>query len=366
MERADLRRILINFQIPGDFIDVTPYGSGHIHDTYVSRFMTVNGVSRYIHQRINQKVFHEPEKLMRNIERVTAHLRRKIIAVGGDAERETLNLIPALDGKCFHRSDNGSYWRTFAFIEGARTYDTVENRNMVYEVGYAFGKFQHLMADLLGEPLHETIPDFHNTPKRFQMFVQSLEKDVVNRARSVTKEIEFVKNRAHEVSLVLDLFKQGKIPERIAHNDTKFNNVMIDDQTKKALCVIDLDTVMPGLSTYDFGDSVRMGASTAAEDERDLSKVSLDLEMFNGLACGYLDACRTFLTSSEMDYLPFASKLMTFECGMRFLTDYLDGDIYFKIKRENHNLDRCRTQFKMVEDMEQKMKRMIEIVKRYS
>ena len=365
MKAIDLEQIVKNFEIAGDFLDAAPYGTGHINDTYVSRFKTEKGIARFIHQRINQEVFKEPEKVMENIQRVITQLRKKIQATGGDVERETLNLIPARDGKWYYKTSDGSYWRTFIFIEGARTYDTVENLEMAYEVGYAFGKFQQMISDLPGSPLHETIPDFHNTKKRFQSFIESLKKDVENRARGVKEEIEFVRKHADEVSHILNLYKEGKIPERITHNDTKFNNVMIDDQTKKAICIIDLDTVMPGFSIYDFGDCVRIGASTAAEDEEDLSRVSLDLSMFDKLAHGYLDASRSFLTSIEIDYLAFASKLMTFECGMRFLADYLDGDIYFKIRREKHNLDRCRTQFKMVEDMERKMEQMIKIVDEY-
>jgi hypothetical protein len=346
-------------------LDAAPYGTGHINDTYASLFQTGAGVVRYIHQRINHNVFKQPDQVMDNIARVTRYARECIEAAGGDPQRETLNLIPAADGGIFYRSPEGDHWRTYIFIEGARTYDQVEDFSHVYSAAKAFGSFQKLLGRLPGGRLHETIPNFHHTRKRFEALVQAVERDVKNRAHSVKTEIDFALAREADTSVVVDLLAQGGIPERVTHNDTKLNNVMIDDRTGEGVCVIDLDTVMPGSALYDFGDSVRIGASTAAEDDPDLSQVGIDLGMFDRLAHGYLDAARDFLTPTEMDYLAFSAKLLTFECGLRFLTDYVSGDVYYKIRRESHNLDRCRTQFKLVAEMERKLDQMNAIVRRY-
>jgi heme oxygenase len=364
--KPDFTEIVKHFRFEGDCLKVNLWKFGHINDTYVALFRKGDGaVHRYILQRINHNVFKHPEELMQNVEKVTTHLRKKIIAVGGNPERETLNLIPTVGEECFYRTPDGNYWRAYAFIEGAQTYEVVENLDHVYNASKAFGKFQRLLSDFPAGQLHETIPNFHHTGKRFEAFVEAVERDVKNRAQSVKAEIEFVKRRAEDTSVLVDLLERGELPERVTHNDTKFNNVMIDEKTGEGVCVIDLDTVMPGLSLYDFGDSIRSGANPAAEDERDLSKVCIDLEIFDCFAHGYLDAARDFLTPTEVDYMPFSAKLMTFECGMRFLTDHLDGDVYFRIHRENHNLDRCRTQFKMVEDMEAKFDQMVRIVGKY-
>jgi hypothetical protein len=363
--KHDLKEIIQHFQLEGEFLDAFLYGSGHIHDTYASRFKTQEGIVRYIHQWINHDVFKEPEKVMENIERVTRYARERILAAGGDPLRETLNLIPAVDGNSFYKTPEGNYWRSYVFIEGARTFDKVESVKQVYNAAKAFGIFQKMLSGLPGGRLHETIPNFHHTRKRFEAFLEAATKDVKNRARRVKAEIDFVLERERDVSIIVDMLAQEKIPERVTHNDTKLNNVMIDDKTGEGICVIDLDTVMPGSALYDFGDAVRIGASSAAEDEQDLSKVGVDLAMFDCLANGYLDAARDILTPTEMEFLAFSAKLLTFECGVRFLTDYLAGDVYFKIHRESHNLDRCRTQFKMVAEMEQKMDQMIAIVNRY-
>jgi len=296
---------------------------------------------------------------------VTTHLRQKIIATGGDPTRETLNLIPTVEEKTFCKTPDGNYWRAYIFIEEATAYQVAENLDHVFNAAKAFGKFQQLLSDFPAEQLYETIPNFHHTAKRFETFVEAIEKDIKNRASTVSAEIKFVEKRATDTSVLIDLLERGQLPERVTHNDTKFNNIMIDDATGEGVCLIDLDTVMPGLSLYDFGDSVRTGAATAAEDEQDLSKVGVGLDIFDRLAHGYLDTTRESLTSLEVDYLGFSAKLMTFENGIRFLTDHLSGDVYYKIHRENHNLDRCRTQFKMVEDMEQKYDRMVSIVEKY-
>jgi hypothetical protein len=359
--------LVTHFQFAGAFIDAESYGCGHINDTYVAWFAAADGGRRRtILQRINHNVFKNPEGVMRNIAAVTGHLRAKIEAAGGDPDRETLTLIPTVDGNTFYKTVDGNYWRGYIFIEGAQTYEKVADMRHLYSAGRAFGRFQQLISDLPAETLYETIPNFHHTPTRLAAFRAAVQQDVQNRARAVADEIAFVEQRAAEAAALTDLLAQGQLPCRVTHNDTKFNNVMIDDRTGEGVCVIDLDTVMPGSALYDFGDTVRSGANSAAEDERDLSRVWMDLAVFDHLAHGYLDAARGFLTPLEVRYLPFSARLMTFECGVRFLTDYLNGDVYFKIHREGHNLDRCRTQFKMVADMEEKAERMERIVEGYA
>lgn len=361
----DISEIARHFQIDGTVLDAAPYGSGHINDTYASHVRTRNGIVRFIHQRINHGIFREPEKLMENVVRVTTHIRQAVVAAGGDPLRQSLTLIPAVDGRPFYRSPEGNYWRTYVFIEGARTYDQVEDLQHVFNASKAFGEFQKILSTLPGERLHETIPGFHHTARRFEAFRQALEKDAVCRAEGAREEIDFILQREQDVPVIVDMLQRGELPERVTHNDTKLNNVMINDTTGEGICVIDLDTVMPGSALYDFGDSIRIGASTAAEDERDLSTVGVSMDMFDRLAHGYLEAAGEFLTPAEIDLMPFSAKLMTFECGMRFLADYLSGDVYFKVHREGHNLDRCRTQFKMVAEMEHRMDEMKAVVERY-
>jgi Ser/Thr protein kinase RdoA (MazF antagonist) len=359
----DWTTLVSHFCFEGNFVRAEPIPSGHINDSYAAWFRKPDGtLHRYLLQRINHHVFRSPEKLMANIAGITGHLRQKIVDSGGDPLRETITLIPSAHGNSFYQTLDGDYWRAAHFIEGAQTYDVVANLAHVYSAAKAFGNFQRLVSDFPVDQLHETIPDFHHTPKRFDAFVAAVERDACNRAVSVSAEIEFVERRAGETSTLVDLLEQGHLPRRVTHNDTKFNNVLIDDLTGEGICVIDLDTVMPGLSLYDFGDAVRSGANPAAEDERDLSKVTIDLGIFERFTAGYLDAARGFLTPLEIDHLPFSARLMTFECGMRFLTDHLNGDLYFRIHRPNHNLDRCRTQFKIVQDMEARFDQMVSIV----
>ena len=315
-------------------------------------------------QRMNKDVFADPEALMENIVGVTSYLRKKIEENGGDPDRETLNVIPAGDGKSYYKDSQGDYWRAYKFITDATSYDKVEKPEDFYQSAVAFGNFQCLLADYPAHELHETIKDFHNTKIRFQAFKKAVEEDVMGRAASVKKEIDFVLQHEDVADYLCDLLEKKEIPLRVTHNDTKLNNIMIDDKTGKGICVIDLDTVMPGLAIHDFGDSIRFGASTAAEDEQDLSKVSCSMELFELYTRGFIEGCAGKLTDREIELLPMGAKTMTFECGMRFLTDYLQGDTYFKIHREGHNLDRCRTQFKLVEDMENKWYTMNEIVKK--
>lgn len=362
----DLAPIVEQFAIEGRFLDACPYGTGHINDTYLGRFETASGIALYVHQRINRNVFRRPEQLMENIARVTGHLRDKVCDEGGDPDREALTLVRTTDGGTFLRTASGDCWRTYLHIGGARTYDGPEEPDQVREAGRAFGRFQRRMADLPGPRLHETIPAFHDTARRFEQFLAALEADSHGRAAGTRRETDFVLARRDDAGALTRLLESGALPERITHNDTKLNNVMLDDRTGRAVCVIDLDTVMPGLAVYDFGDAVRIAASTAPEDERDLARVRFDVEAFDRLACGYLGPAGRFLTPAEVEQLVFAARLMTFECGMRFLADHLAGDVYFKIHRPAHNLDRCRTQFKMIAEMERRAGEMQQIVLRWA
>jgi hypothetical protein len=347
-----IQTIASEFCIDGDLVEVTPLGHGHINDTFVATYRHAGRPTRYVHQRINQHVFHDPEAVMDNIARVTQHIRAKLLAAGAtDVARRVLTLVPARDGGAFHRAADGSYWRTYLFIENAHICDVVETPQQAYQVGLAFGQFQQQLADLPAPRLAETIPHFHDTPQRFVKLEQSIARDAVNRVAQAKPEIEFALRHKEMTGMLLDLHARGAIPERITHNDTKFNNVMLDDATGKALCVLDLDTVMPGLALYDFGDMVRTATCACAEDETDLSKVRMEMPMFEALARGYLAAVGSVLNDTEKRHLAFAGKLMTFEVGIRFLTDHLEGDHYFKVHRPAHNLDRCRNQFALVESI---------------
>jgi len=355
--KHDVCAIADHFQIHGTVMAAEPYGSGHINDTYCLTVDLGGATVRYIVQRINHRVFKDPVALMENIHRVTAHLGRK--TGGADVTRRVLTLVPTRDGAPFYRDDEGNYWRVYIFIEKARTFDVVESPGQAYEAAKAFGRFQQRLADLPAPRLHETIPDFHHTPKRFAALEKAIAADTANRAQSAKAEIAFALKHRPMAGRLLD----AGLPERVTHNDTKFNNVMLDDATGEGICVIDLDTVMPGLALYDFGDMVRTTTSPAPEDERDLSKVGMQLPMFEALARGYLASAGAFLTQAEKEHLVLAGKLITFEVGVRFLTDFLSGDTYFKIHRQNHNLDRCRTQFRLVESIEQQETAMDRFVK---
>ncbi len=354
-----------NFGFCGNLIDVRPYGSGHINDTFLMTCENGEKENHYILQKMNTDIFKNPDELMENIMNVTSFLRKKIIENNGDPERETLNVIPTKEGKNYYKDSCGGCWRMYTFIEDATSYDKVEKPDDFYQTAVAFGNFQYLLSDFSAEILHETIPDFHNTIDRFAKFKQAVEADICGRAKSVTKEIEFVLEREDLAYAMCTMLKNNELPLRVTHNDTKLNNIMIDNKTGTGFCVIDLDTVMPGLAGNDFGDSIRFGANTAAEDEVDLSKVSCDLNLFELYTKGFTEGCRGSLTDKEIETLPLGAKTMTFECGMRFLTDYLQGDTYFKIHREGHNLDRCRTQFALVADMEKKWDQMTKIAEKY-
>ena len=364
--RSDLEEIAALFRTKGKYCLGAIVPQGHINETYCLTFNAGGAAVRYILQKVNTNVFRTPDKLMDNIVRVTSHARAKIKAAGGDPDREVLNLVPTIHNAWFARTPDGGFWRMYDFIEGARTYERPDSPERIYSASRAFGRFQRRLADLPGGRLHETIPGFHDTRLRFKAFLKAVDQDLQNRAAAVKPEIDFVLRHEGEIGLVLDGLASGDIPERITHNDTKLNNVMFDLVTGQGICVIDLDTVMPGSALYDFGDSVRLGAATAAEDERALEKVGFDPALFDRLAAGYLDSAGGFLVKAEMELLAFSARLLTFECGLRFLTDHLEGDTYFRIHRPGHNLDRCRTQFKMVGAMEGCEDRMAAAVRLYA
>lgn len=350
--KHELRAVFSHFEIGGDFIAAARIESGHINDTFAVTIDKGGHWMRYVIQRINHKVFKNPVALMDNIRRVTEHQQLKLKG-HQDASRRSLILIPALDGDIHHQDEDGNFWRCYHFIEKAQTYDITEAPEQAFQAARTFGQFQKDLADLPGERLHETIPDFHNTPVRFKNLQRAIEVDACNRAVMVKNEIEFAQAREAMTRKLLELAASEDIPERITHNDTKLNNVMLDDETGQGICVIDLDTVMPGLVLYDFGDLVRTCTNPAAEDERDLSEVRMQMHMFEALVKGYLSTAGDFLTATEKSHLAFSGKLITFETGLRFLTDYLEGDVYFKTHRQGHNLDRCRTQFKLVTSIEE-------------
>jgi len=359
-----LAEVADRFQIFGSLLEAVPHGSGHINDTYACTFSVAGTRVRYILQRINRRVFPDAGALMGNIGRVTAGLHRRLAESGvADASRCALTVVPSREGRPWVEDAAGDCWRCYLFIEGARTYDTVDNPRHAFEAAAAFGRFQVMLADLEGPRLHETIPHFHHTRERLRRLEQARDRDAAGRSADVTAEWDAIRRRESLVDILVDLHADGSLPERITHNDTKVNNVMIDDATGRGICVIDLDTVMPGLSLYDFGDMVRTATSPAAEDERDLSRVGVRLPMFEALVRGYLSAAGEMLTPVEKAHLVPAGKLITLESAIRFLTDHLDGDVYFKTSRDGHNLDRCRTQLALVADMERQEEDLHRIVR---
>jgi hypothetical protein len=358
-----LREVAALFDLRADFVNGAPYGSGHINDTYCATFDQAGTRLRYILQRINTNVFKNPVALMDNIGRVTCHALGRLFAENSpDAHRRTLTCIPSIEGRPYAVDSKGNYWRVYPFIERARGYDEIESNEQAFQAAKAFGSFQKLTADLGGARLHETIPDFHNTPKRLEALQAAIQLDPQDRASGVKSQIEFALSRAEDCSRVTNLIASGGIPERVTHNDTKLNNVLLDEVTSEAVCVIDLDTTMPGSALYDFGDMVRTATPTTREDDVDLAKQDLRLDRFESLVRGYLSTAGDFLNDAEVGHLAFSGKLLTLECGMRFLSDYLLGDVYFKIKHPGHNIDRCRNQFAFVSAIEAKLSKMEELV----
>ncbi len=348
-----MHSVLSCFALSGAPVSSEPYGSGHINGT---QLVTCDNASRYILQHINTNVFREPEALMRNIELVTAHLRTKV-----SDPRGVLRLVMTHEGRSY-AVDGCEYWRVYELVENSVCYQSAD-RALFYESAVAFGRFQNQLADFPAQLLAETIPHFHDTPARYTAFCRAVEDNAAGRRGEVLREIDFVHARAAFSHTLVDLQTAGELPLRVTHNDTKINNVLFDAATNKALCVIDLDTVMPGLSVNDFGDAIRFGASTAAEDEPDLSKVHFDLDLYETYLKGYLSTCGESLTKTEIAMLPVGAKMMTLECGMRFLADHLAGDVYFHVSRPGQNLDRTRTQFRLVEEMEKswgQMQKMVE------
>lgn len=339
--------------------DAESYGNGHINDTYL-----ISG-KQYILQRINTDVFKKPDEVMENIVSITSFLRNEIAKNGGNPDRETMTVVPTVDGKNYYMAPSGNCYRVYKFISNAVSYDIVENPNQLYEAARAFGKFQKLLSGFPANKLHETILRFHDTYKRFCDLKNAAAADVMHRAASVADELEFAYKFEDETKIICDLMRSGEIPTRVTHNDTKLNNVMLEAGTDKGLCVIDLDTVMPGSLLFDYGDALRTGAATAPEDEKDLSKMHFDLTLFEAFTKGFLEEMGDSITKKETELLAFSAKIITYECGIRFLTDYLCGDTYFKTKYPEHNLDRTRTQFKLVSEIEQKTPEMNKIIAKY-
>ena len=360
-----MENIATQFDIEGVPSEIDRLGNGHINDTFLLK--TKDGEKEYLYvlQRINSNVFKDPAAVMDNIWNVTEHISKKLEATGGDCERGVMKFIKTKSGKGFLSDKDGSFFRMYKYIDRSISLDLPETREDFYESAVAFGQFQKMLSDFNADILSETIKDFHNTPDRFNKFLKAIEENKSGRKDTALEEINFVLERKEFTSVLMDALKKGEIPLRVTHNDTKMNNVLLDAETRRQVCVIDLDTIMPGLSVNDFGDSIRFGASTAAEDEKDLDKVHFDISLFEVYLEGFLKGCSGQLTANEIELLPEGAKMMTLECGMRFLTDYLDGDTYFRTHYAEHNLVRCRTQFKLVSEMEEKWDEMKALVRKY-
>lgn len=354
------REIIEKFDIKGDILYAGAFGEGHINDTV--KIKTKD--NEYILQRINVNIFKEPDKVMDNIVNVTSYLKQKIAQEGGDCDRETMTVIPTVDDKLYCCC-NGQYYRMYTCINDTVTHQQIENPLHFYSAGKAFGKFQKMLGDFPAEELYEILPDFHNTPKRMETFKKAVAKDKMGRVKDCVKEIEFILAHEETAAKIVNAIADGSVPLRVTHNDTKLNNILFDETGSEGLCVIDLDTVMQGSLLYDFGDAIRFGANTAAEDEKDLDKVGLDIELFEEFTRGFTEPLRDIMTEREKDLLPDSAIIMTLECGMRFLTDYLEGDVYFKIHHDAHNLDRCRTQLKLVNEMESRIDEMRSVANKY-
>lgn len=356
----EAKKIAQKFNIKGEICDCTIYGNGHINNTYLIVADDGIGKVRYILQSVNGQVFRKPKEVMKNILNVTSFLKEKT-----SNPESIMVLIKTFEGKPYYFDEDGVCWRIYTFIENSVCLEAVESPEDFYQIALAFGQFQNQLNDFPVNKLYETIPNFHNTPKRYEDFLEAIDNDTCDRVKKVSSEIEFVKARRDFMDVLYNANREGKLPFRVTHNDTKINNVMLNVDTRRPLCVIDLDTIMPGFSVTDFGDSIRFGASTAAEDEKDLSKVWLDLELFEAFTKGFLEGCGGLLSEEEIMLMPEGAKMMTLECGMRFLGDYLNGDVYFKTEYPEHNLDRAHTQFKLVEDMENHWNEMKAIMKKY-
>ena len=359
---VSIENIVAAFEVEGKVSEYVPFGNGHINDT---RLVTMDNGVQYVLQRINKNVFKRPDLLMENYVGVTKFIRKKIEEMGGDPLREVLNAIYTKDGKPYTIDEEGQYWRLLVYVTDSIGYDKVERPEQFYDSAVSFGDFQYMLRDYPAETLHETIVNFHNTPDRYRQLMEAIENNAAGRLAEVTAEVEFAKARREFAATLENAHKEGRLPLRVTHNDTKLNNILFDINTGKTLCVVDLDTIMPGYSVNDFGDSIRFGATTALEDETDLSKVNFDISLYELYVKGFIEGAKGGLTEGELEMLPIGAIMMTFECGMRFLADYLNGDTYFRVHRPSHNLDRCRNQFKLVADMEARLDEMRAIVKKY-
>ena len=361
-----VQEVLSAYDLPATLLGAVRYGQGHINDTFCVLCQPQEGDAiRFILQGLSAAAFPHPEELMENFIGITSVLRDTVIAAGGDPLRETLSLVKTKDGKDYYTDSNGKVWRLTPFIENTDCFQKA-TPELFEASARAFGRFQFLLQDYPAATLHEAIVNFHNTEDRFAKFEAALAADKLDRAKDIAEEIKFVMDRKADCSVALQALRDGILPLRVTHNDTKLNNILIDRDTHEGICVIDLDTTMPGLSINDFGDSIRFGANHSAEDEKDLSKVNFDIELFEVYTRGFIQGAQGGLTPAELEYLPWGARLMTLECGIRFLTDYLDGDHYFRIHRPEHNLDRCRTQFKLVRDMEEQFDAMAAVIKKYA
>ena len=360
---VSIENVVAAFEVEGKVVDYVPFGNGHINDT---RLVTMDNGVQFVLQRINKNVFKRPDLLMENYVGVTKFIRKKIEDMGGDPLREVLNAIPAKDGKPYTIDEEGQYWRLLVYVTESMSYDKVEKPEQFYDSAVSFGDFQYMLRDYPAHTLHETIVNFHNTPDRYRQLMEAIEGDAKGRLAEVGAEVEFAKARREFASTLENAHKEGRLPLRVTHNDTKLNNILFDINTGKTLCVVDLDTIMPGYSVNDFGDSIRFGATTALEDETDLTKVNFDISLYELYVKGFIEGAKGGLTEGELEMLPIGAIMMTFECGMRFLADYLNGDTYFRVHRPSHNLDRCRNQFKLVADMEAHLDEMKAIVKKYA
>ncbi len=358
------KKIFKSFQSQGTLESATPYGSGHINDTYWVKTQEQN-LPDYILQRINHKIFKNVPMLMDNILRVTEHVRHKLLQIpGSNPDRETLTVIKTLENLPYHLDEEGNYWRMYIFIADTDSYDKIDSPEKAYQGGVAFGAFQHYLSDLPGGPLFETIPNFHNIKMRLAKLHQAADQDVKQRKSRVQSELDFIASLSDEMQTILRLGESGQIPLRVTHNDTKFNNVLLDHQTGKGLCVIDLDTVMPGYLQYDFSDTIRTATNTGAEDDTNLSQVSMSLPVFEGFAKGFLSQVKDTLTPAELAHLVPCASLLPYTIGVRFLTDYLEGDVYFKIHSPEHNYQRTRAQLQLVKSIRSQRQAMQAVVDR--
>ena len=355
-----MQRVLEMYEFGRRAVKMIPFGNGHINKTYM---VITSDDEKYILQKLNTVVFKKPREFMSNIELVTNYIREIVKKQNADPTRAVLEIVPAVNAKSYVHIDD-MFWRCYRFVTGAKTYEIVENPELFYEVGKAIGTFQRQLMDFPIEKLAITIPNFHNTPARFRRFKEVVNEDPKRRALEVFNEIKFLYSREEYLNNITKYLETGEIKTRVTHNDTKLNNIMIDERTNKAICVIDLDTVMPGSVLYDYGDAIRVGASTALEDEKDLSKVALNNILFEAFSRGFLEKAHDILTEKEIENLVESARIITLECGMRFLTDYLEGDVYFSIHYATHNLDRAKTQFKLVSEIENNFDELQEIIQK--